>query len=329
MTVETLMPDQPQPIPVTVLTGFLGAGKTTLLNRILPGSHGLRIAAIVNDVGTVDVDAQMVQSVHGSVMSLWNGCICCDFEGDLRLSLLTLADMAGQIDYIVVEASGVADPVGIAATFRVPELRDRVRLDGIITLVDAEYARDPRLDVQLVRDQIAVADLVLLNKIDLVSDATRTTIHEWLASIAPQARIADTSHSGAPGPAPLHLVLGVGATRTDSPEDHAHVHAHRERFDTWTVDFDAPLDLHATLAALKSLPPGIFRAKGFLHLADAPRLKFVAQVVGARVSVDILGPWGDERPSTRLVFIGEKGTTTDRALEVQLLSLTSDTPAVS
>lgn len=273
----------------------------------------------MNDIGTVDVDARLMRSVHGRVMSLWNGCICCDYAGDLRLSLLTLTGMAEEIDQIVVEASGIADPHGIAATFRVPELRGRARLDGIIALVDAEHARDPRLDAQLVRDQIAIADVVLLNKVDLVTAEARRALRTWIGDIAPTARVLETSNRSAPGPAPLALILGVNQSARPHPARRDH--AQRDRFQTWTFQSDTPLDLHTTIQALKALPPGIFRAKGFLYLADAPRLRFLVQVVGSRVSSDILGPWGPDPPRTELVVIGTAGSATAEALRRHLAGI--------
>jgi G3E family GTPase len=290
-------------MPVTLLTGFLGAGKTTLLNRILRTEHGRRIAVVVNDVGAINIDERLVTTVHGGLVGLANGCMCCDLEGDLRRTMLTLLALPEPPDSIVVEASGIADPVASVQTFQISELRDRVRLEAIVTLVDAEHARDPRLDAQLVRDQIVVADIIVLNKVDLVSGEEMPALTCWLRSIAPQARILPAIQADVP----LDLLLGSGdrSQRQREAEPHA---AHRHlAFTTWSYQCDQPLDLHETLRTLKSLPPEIFRGKGILALADAPRLRFSIQMVGKRIATEILGPWNGERPRTELVFIGTHG----------------------
>ncbi len=133
-----LVDDHGTTVPFTILTGFLGAGKTTLLNRILSGDHGLRVGVLVNDFGSINIDAELVVGVDGNTMSLSNGCVCCQIRDDLIESVASLLERPETIEYILLEASGVADPAGLFVTFNDPNLRDRIRLDSVICVVDAD-----------------------------------------------------------------------------------------------------------------------------------------------------------------------------------------------
>jgi G3E family GTPase len=292
--------------PVTVLTGFLGAGKTTLLNRILRENHGRRIGVLVNDFGAVNIDVRLVDSVAdgGGAINLANGCICCSMQGDLVTSTLTMLSGANPPEQIVVEASGISDPFGVAAAFRTSRLRDRVRVDGVVALVDAENARSRYLDPMLVEDQIRAADIVLLNKADLVTVERLEEIRSWIRGLVPRARILPTVQAKAP----LDVLLGVGGTASDL--DHDHGPHDIARFTSLTYETGCRMAYRKVQAALESLPPEVFRAKGSLLLADAPNLRFVAQMVGRRVTIDVDRPWGDEPARTQIVFIGRPGSIT-------------------
>jgi G3E family GTPase len=292
--------------PVTILTGFLGAGKTTLLNRILRENHGRRVGVLVNDFGSVNIDVRLVDSVAdgGQAINLSNGCICCSMQGDLVTSTLKMLSGLRPPEQIVIEASGISDPFGVAAAFRTSQLRDRTRVDGVVAVVDAENARSRYLDPMLVEDQIRAADIVLLNKADLVGPKRLAELTDWIRDLVPRARILPTVQAGAP----LDLLLGVGGAGSDM--DHDHGPHDIARFATLTYQTECRLAYRKVQAALESLPPEVFRAKGTLSLADAPNLRFVAQMVGRRVSIDVDRPWGEEAPQTQLVVIGSPDSIT-------------------
>ncbi|HEY2134476.1 MAG TPA: GTP-binding protein [Xanthobacteraceae bacterium] len=328
-------------IPVTVLTGYLGAGKTTLLNRILSEPHGQKYAVIVNEFGEIGIDNELVVGADEEVFEMNNGCICCTVRGDLIRIIDGLMRRKGKFDAIIVETTGLADPAPVAQTFFVDEnVGKRAKLDAVVTVADAKWLKDRLRDAPEAKNQIAFADVILINKTDLVSDADLREVEARIRGINPYAKLHRTERCAIP----LAEVLGRNAFDLDrildiEPEflaapnghdhdhdhDHAHGHDHQHDHDhdhgglkhyhdedmqSFSLKTEKPLDPEKFFPWIQNLVAQegqkILRCKGILSFKDDPE-RFVFQGVHMILDGDHQRPWKDgEERNSRAVFIGRE-----------------------
>ena len=306
---------EPATIPLTVIGGYLGAGKTTLLNQLLRKNAGRRLAVVINDFGSINIDASLIAEHDGETMSLTNGCICCSLANGFHSALIQLLGRPDPPQHIIVEASGVADPLKLGQYGYLPGLR----LDSVVVLADAETVRRRARDRfvgRTVLRQLKGADVTVMTKPDLISDAERDEVREWLRAMSPRAAILESRD----GSIPPALVLGTGLhVCAGSPTNGAQSPAetHDSHYDTWTYEQDRPMNADAVRVVLANLPDGALRAKGLVHIADTPEATIV-QLVGKRLSMRPGQAWGATPRRTALVMIATAGSQDWASLEQQL-----------
>ncbi|APW37294.1 cobalamin biosynthesis protein CobW [Rhodoferax koreense] len=331
---------QTSKIPATIVTGFLGSGKTTLLRHILQNAGGLRIAVIVNEFGELGIDGEILRGcgigcdeegneIEGSVYELANGCMCCTVQEEFFPVMKKLAEMRERIDAVLIETSGLALPKPLVQAFQWPEIANVFTVDSVVTVVDgpaaasgqfaedpeavdAQRRADPNLDHEsplheLFEDQLSAADLVVLNKTDLMDDAARAQVEALIrGEVPPEVKIVTATE----GRLPLALLLGQGRAAEASIDQRASHHDHEEDhnhddFDSHVIELP-PVDRDRLLAALARLvaQQTIYRVKGFAAIPGKP-MRLLLQGVGQRFDHHFDRRWhAGEAQRTRLVFIG-------------------------
>ncbi|HMJ42062.1 MAG TPA: GTP-binding protein [Pseudolabrys sp.] len=325
----------PEKIPVTVLTGYLGAGKTTLLNRILSEPHGKKYAVIVNEFGEIGIDNELVVNADEEVFEMNNGCICCTVRGDLVRIIDGLMRRKGKFDAIIVETTGLADPAPVAQTFFMDEqVGARTRLDAVVTVADAKWLKDRLKDAPEAKNQIAFADVILLNKTDLVTPAELSEVEARIRAINPYAKLHRTERSKIDiaevldrNAFDLDRILDIepqfltadGDGHDHNHHDHGHdhhhdhgglKHYHDEDMQSISIKTDKALDPDKFFPWVQDLVAtdgkDILRSKGIINFKDDPE-RYVFQGVHMILDGDHQRKWReDEVRDSRIVFIGRQ-----------------------
>lgn len=315
-----------QGLPVTIITGFLGSGKTTLLNQILSNQEGVKTAVLVNEFGEIGIDNELIVTTGDDMVELSNGCICCTINNDLVDAVYKVLERQDRVDYLVVETTGLANPLPVALTFLGTELRDMTRLDSIITVVDCANFSLDLFNSEAAYSQIAYGDVILLNKTDLVDEADVDALEVRIRDIKAGARILRTQKAKVS----LPLILSVGLFESsqyfeaEESEHHHHEHEHEHHhhdhdhehhhhhhsnhlendgFVSLSFQSDKPFAIRKFQDFLDNqLPSNVFRAKGILWFEESPS-RHIFHLSGKRFSIED-DEWKGE-PKNQLVLIGQ------------------------
>jgi G3E family GTPase len=295
------------PVPVVLVAGFLGAGKTTFVNHVLAHADGRRIAAVVNDFGAINIDAELITGAADGVVSLSNGCICCSLESDLLRTLAGLLRRDPRPELIVIETSGVADPTEIVRNLMDPVIWREAPLETVLCVVDATTTI-AMLDDALLRSQMRAADVVALSKVDLADTEQHAQVRDAVRALRPAAVVVDAPH----GEVPLSLLFPpdvdrVPALREPGLREPGRARPAADRFETLSWTSERPVSLSRLQAAINRLAPKLARAKGLFDTIEQPGKLMVLQFASGRATLAASGMLAAGTPRTRMVFVAEIG----------------------
>ncbi len=289
-------------VPILLVTGFLGAGKTTMVNHVLAHAEGRRIAAVVNDFGAINIDAELIAGASEGVVSLSNGCICCSLEGDLLRTLAALLRRDPRPEFIVIETSGVAEPSDIVRNLMDPVIWREAPLETVLCVADATVPV-ASLDDPPLRSQLRAADVVALSKPDLADAEGLARLRDRVRALRPGVVVVEALH----GAVPASLLFPIDPDRMPAPRDLGRRLPAAERFEALSWTSDRPVSLPRFQAAIGRLAPRLARAKGLFEAVEQPGRQLVFQLAGGRAT---LAPSGVPAPGAkraRIVFIAELG----------------------
>lgn len=295
-------------LPIILLNGYLGAGKTTYLNQLLAQTGGRRIAVLVNDFGSINVDAGLIEGAVDGVVALQDGCICCSMAAGMQKAIYQVLKREPKPELILIEASGVSNPAEIGRILNDAAMRPYARLEFVVTLLDCEqFASYNPEELGLVQAQVMSADLVLLTKTDVVDENKIAQARQAISRLNPAVLIVDNQRQGLA----LDLIMGKvanhdGAQVMDRLEEIPALEDANTLYRNWIYQSVEPLSNDGLQQVIRNLPKETIRGKGEIYLSEYPSSRFMLQMVGKRVKIEPAGNWGIAKPLTQIVFIALK-----------------------